>query len=118
MIPLLAISLVVEEYEEGPLSQFSPGYTISILLKTKSDAKRAQGARVSEKDEEGNTPLHLVMCFQTSLGNVACSFIDFYLHSHFHIKLCQFSQIFYFIPSTFNNELYIRPLNICTNSDG
>ena len=72
-------------------------------MKTRSDAKDAQGARVSEKDEEGNTPLHLVMCFKTSLGNLACSFTDFHFHFHFHINLCQFV-----IPLTFNNELYVH----------
>ena len=45
----------------SPIAVFGVGYTISILMKTRSDAKHAQGARVSEKDEEGNTPLHLVM---------------------------------------------------------
>ena len=77
-------------------------------MKTRSDAKHAQGARVSERDEEGNTPLHLVRCLQTSLGNVALYFL---LSLSLPVSL-QFWTIFiiqyYFIQSTFINELYIH----------
>ena len=80
MIVLLAISLVVESVRRYHLifldyCSLWCVYTIFIIVKTRSDAKHAQGARVSEKDEEGNTPLHLVMCFQTSLDNVALIFL-------------------------------------------